>query len=56
MTDKVKIQNIDNPKITMTVKKSVAGTYVGTNEWKVVEEKLEEKPKEENKMFGNSNK
>lgn len=53
MTDKVTIQNIKNPKITMVVKKTVAGTYVGTGEWKIADEKIEDKPKEENKMFGN---
>lgn len=53
MTDKVVIQNIKNPKITMNVKKSIAGTYVGTGEWKIADGKIEDKPKDENKMFGN---
>ena len=54
MNKKVKIQNIKNPSIVMEVEAQIAGLYVGTHEWIVLEEK-QNKQKEENKekLFGN---
>lgn len=49
MAKMVKLQNVKNPKIVIEVKDNVAGTFVGTKEWIVLEEKTKENSFEFNK-------